>query len=154
MKNLINFAKSAVLSIGETIDKYAEKFFGFILPNKHPRFYANVQKLDAYVEKKMFKSRVKVNRAHKYLNGKIRLTRLVETLIDDFIKEHNELLWIIEHQEYRKGDVKYDECKRRIQVIIRAKNRLKKKRITNKESCQRILLNRDFKMRFHTHKFA
>ena len=96
------------------------------------------------------KSRVVCTLTKKKAIGRLRLKNLLFRLLDDFDAEHNNIFWFIEqNQENFSDKTYYEDCRKNIRIIIRAKNRLYKKNLMSNSFCSRIIRERQWQMRFH-----
>lgn len=135
----------------KNIEKQMDKFADVVKKNKFVvRFNGGIDKnipiLDVKIEKHVKRIKISYIRISKRILGRKRLNIFLHKLLNNFCDEHNNLVWLIENRSY--DGVDYESCKNKLAVIIRAKNRMNKKNITNIAICNRIIYERSNNLRF------
>ena len=86
----------------------------------------NISFLNVKTENGVKRIKLSYIRINKRIMGRKRLSMFLHNLLNNFCDEHNNLVWLVENRSYDSVD--YEECKKKIAVIIRTKNRIGKKK--------------------------
>lgn len=130
-----------------------------VITKKLEKFVSNVEnhifvvrfraKIDAFNEN-MFNNTdiviktvvTKYRKVYKYTYGKGRVKNFLINNINDFEKDHNYIVCVIENGDVKDNWERYSSCKNRISAILRANRRMNLMKVTDNKTVQSYLNER------------